>query len=173
MPAFLRGRISPAEAHAIVRARMASRERNLLDTLAHGVWGNARSPYRALLEAAGCERGEVERLVLQEGVEGALTKLRAAGVYVTFEEFKGLRPIERNGVSIRPRAEDYDNPSLRRYYRVATGGSTGTPRRFASIASSMPVFLPRNRTSLRIRSIFSRSSAATASWKSSWVATTS
>ena len=129
LPAFLRGRITPAEAHALVRARMAMREANLLDTLARGVWDNARSPYRALLAAAGVERGDVERLVRQDGVEGALTTLRAAGVYVTFEEFKGLRPIERNGVSLQPGAADYDNPAVRRYYRVATGGSTGTPRR--------------------------------------------
>jgi hypothetical protein len=129
LPAFLRRRITPAEARAAVRERMDRREANLLDTLDRGVWGNVRSPYRALLAAAGCERGDVERLVRQEGVDGALAKLRAAGVYVTFEEFKGLRPIERNGVSVRPRAEDYDNPALRRYYRVATGGSTGTPRR--------------------------------------------
>jgi hypothetical protein len=129
LPGFLRQRITPAEAHAVVRDRMSKRETNLLQTLDRGVWSNARSPYRALLRAAGCERGDVEGLVKAAGVEAALVQLRKAGVYVTFEEFKGRRPIERNGVVITPEPEDWDNPSFRRYFRVATGGSTGHPRR--------------------------------------------
>jgi hypothetical protein len=129
LPAFLRRRITPGEAHAAIGDRLAHREANFLETMQVGVWANARSPYRALLRAAGCERGDVEGLVRSDGVDGALWKLRAAGVHVTFEEFKGRRPIERNGVSIEPGPSDYDNPSFRRYFRVATGGSTGVPRR--------------------------------------------
>jgi hypothetical protein len=142
LPGFLRQRMSPAEAHAIVRDRMSKREVNLLDTLERGVWSNPRSPYRALLRAAGCERGDLVKLVQAEGVEGALRKLREAGVYVTFEEFKGRRPIERNGVSLTPEPEDWDNPNLRRYFRVSTGGSTGAPRRVLMDLTHFQSWLP-------------------------------
>jgi hypothetical protein len=62
-------------------------------------------------------------------VEAALRQLRAAGVYVTFE---GSRAAARSSgtawlADVRP--EDWDNPSFRRYFSVATGGSTGVPRR--------------------------------------------
>jgi hypothetical protein len=129
LPAFLRRRMTSLEAHALVRERMARREDNLVEMLDRAVWRNPRSPYLALLGAAGCERGDAARLIRAEGVESALRTLRAAGVHVTFEEFKGRRPIVRSGVSLESRPEDFDNPSFTRYFRVATGGSTGAPRR--------------------------------------------
>ena len=49
---------------------------------------------------AGCEYGDLERLVHRDGVEGALRTLYHAGVYLTIEEFKGRRPVMRGGVTI-------------------------------------------------------------------------
>jgi hypothetical protein len=51
--------------------------------------------------------------------------LREAGVYVTFEEFKGRRPIERGGRTIEVTASDFDNPRARHDLTMMTGGSTG------------------------------------------------
>ncbi|MGH7500392.1 MAG: hypothetical protein ACREL7_01415 [Longimicrobiales bacterium] len=129
LPAFLRKRMTLEEAAAIVRRRMAERPSNLLSSLDRGVFGNARSPYLPLLREARCERGDIERLLGESGVEATLHTLREAGVFLTFEEFKGHRPIVRSNVAIRPRPADFDNPSFRRYYHTTTGGSTGAPRR--------------------------------------------
>ena len=84
-------------ARKAVLHRMSARDQALLELLARAVYANPRSPYLALLRAAGCELGDVRRLVAREGLEGALQQLRRAGVYVRFEEFKGLEPAVRGG----------------------------------------------------------------------------
>jgi hypothetical protein len=129
LPAFLRERMTVAEATAIVHRRMAERASNLLASLDRGVFGNPGSPYLRLLREARCERGDIERLLQESGVEATLRTLRAAGVFLTFEEFKGHRPIVRGSLEIQPGPADFDNPSFRRYYHATTGGSTGAPRR--------------------------------------------
>ena len=49
--------------------------------------------------SAGCELGDLETLVAQEGLEGTLARLLESGVYLTFDEFKdrqiGAVPIKR------------------------------------------------------------------------------
>jgi hypothetical protein len=122
---FMKQRITLDDAKRIVRERMEQREVNLLRTVTHGVYGNPSSPYLALLKHAGCELGDFRDLVTRKGVEPALRHLREAGVYVTFEQFKGRKPIERKGLTIPTRASDFDNPLSRRDLAGQTGGSTG------------------------------------------------
>jgi hypothetical protein len=122
---FLRHTLTLDEARAIVHERMAHREENFLQIAEHGIYGNARSPYLPLLSAAGCDLGDLRTLVKGQGLEGALRRLREAGVYITFEEFKGRKPIERSGLSIAVAASDFDNPRIRRDFTLQTGGSTG------------------------------------------------
>jgi hypothetical protein len=129
LPAFLRGRINLEQAQAIVRQRMAEREANFLASVERGVFQNARSPYRSLLRMAGCEAADLHAMVHDRGVEGTLAALREAGVYVTFEEFKGTEPIVRGDTVVEPEPEDFDNPTFTKYYQVSTGGSTGRGRR--------------------------------------------
>jgi hypothetical protein len=62
-------------------------------------------------------------------VERTLERLYDAGIHVTLEEFKGLRPILRPGLEVATKAEDFDNPVSARQYEARTGGSTGAPRR--------------------------------------------
>jgi hypothetical protein len=104
---------------------MEHREEYFLQIVERAVYGNSRSPYLPLLRMAGCESADLRLLVRQKGLEGALRELRAAGVYVTFEEFKGRKPIERSGQTIPVTAQDFDNPVARRHLRQQTGGSTG------------------------------------------------
>jgi hypothetical protein len=125
LPAFLRRRISIEEAREVVGRRLARRGELWLRLLRRGVYDNPRSPYRPLLTAAGCEPGDVERLVGERGVEGALEVLRGEGVYVTFEEFKGRRPIVRGSLHVETGPGAFANPFSSRYYHGATGGSTG------------------------------------------------
>lgn len=60
-----------------------------------------------------------------KGLEGTLKALRAAGVYVTFEEFKGRKPIVRGSTTIPVAVTDFDNPFARHDLAMSTGGSTG------------------------------------------------
>ena len=59
------------------------------------VYEHPPSPYRALLEWAGCQYGDLERLVAREGVEGALSACSGHGVYLSVDELKGRQPVVR------------------------------------------------------------------------------
>jgi hypothetical protein len=50
-------------------------------------------------------------------------------VYVSLEEFKGLRPLERPGLTIAPDSAQFDNPLNAKQYEIRTGASGGAPRR--------------------------------------------
>jgi hypothetical protein len=113
------------EAKDVVRRRLQEREARFLAVLRQAVFSYSRSPYKALLDLARCGPGDVERLVCDKGLEGALDELRSAGVYVTFEEFKGRQPIVRHGREVLAGAHAFDNPLHSRAFRITTGGSTG------------------------------------------------
>jgi hypothetical protein len=122
---FMRHPLTLTEAKRIVRERMERREENFLCLVERSIYGYKRSPYLALLKLAQCEFGDLRLLVKDKGLEGALYKLREAGVYVTFEEFKGRKPIVRQGQTIPTTARDFDNPFSRHDFTLQTGGSTG------------------------------------------------
>jgi hypothetical protein len=126
---FLGHRISLPKAQAIVRQRMAEREANFLRLVERGIFNYPRSPYLPLFKLARVELNDVRSMVRSKGLEAALRALREAGVYVTFEEFKGREPIVRNGQVFRVKAEDFDNPYLSRSYEAETGGTTGAGTR--------------------------------------------
>lgn len=126
---FLRETTSIEGAKAIIRERMQTRDRAFLDTVERVVFDNHRSPYRKLFQAAGCEVGDVEKLARQEGVEGALQKLADAGVYVTFDEFKGRRAAVRGSQSFQFRDTDFNNFLITGHYQASSGGSGGRPSR--------------------------------------------
>jgi len=122
---FLQQRLTLDDAKRIVREGMEHREENFLRMVDRSVYGYPNSPYLPLLKMAGCELGDLRARVQQKGLEGALRDLRAAGVYITFEEFKGRQPIIRNGLTIPVMARDFDNPSMQRVFTLETGGSSG------------------------------------------------
>ena len=142
LPAFVRRHMTLAEAQAIIEKRLRSREANFLDVLQRGVFGNPKSPYRALLSMAGCSFDDVSELVSKEGLEGTLQILRQQGVYVSFEEFKGLQPIVRGSATIDTTPADFDNPEAGRYYSMQTGGSTGAGRRVQLDLAHLEALLP-------------------------------
>jgi len=125
LAAFLREQTTVEEAQSTIKKRLLTREDNFLNILERGIFGYPRSPYLALLKEAGCEHGDVAHLVRSVGLEEALKKLFRAGVYVDFDEFKGRKPIRRGRLTLRVRAEDFDNPHLRYRYETATSGSSG------------------------------------------------
>jgi hypothetical protein len=100
LPSYLRRPIDADEAHATLRRRRERREGDFLALARRTIYGRPTSPYHALLRAAGCEYGDLERLVGRAGLEGALHTLYRSGVYVTVDEFKGRRPAVRGSTTI-------------------------------------------------------------------------
>jgi hypothetical protein len=129
LPAFLRHRISPKQARAILRRRFEQREADFLAIAKLGIYQQAQSPYLPLLQLAGCEYGDLERLVRKDGVEEALRVLYRQGVYLTVDEFKGRHPIVRGNVTIAVDSDRFRNPNSRFHLAARSSGSRsrGTP----------------------------------------------
>ena len=81
---------------------------------------------------AGCEYGDLERLVSQNGVEGTLRILYRRGVYLTVDEFKGRRPAKRGSATIPITPERLRNPLTTVHVLARSSGSrsAGTPVSF-------------------------------------------
>jgi hypothetical protein len=122
---FLRRPIGLDEARSVLRQRLEGRERDFLALVRDAVYASPASPYRTLLALAGCERGDLERLVMGEGLEAALRVLYGAGVYLTVAEFKGRCPVVRGSTTFQVEPGSLRNPIGARHVAVWTGGSQG------------------------------------------------
>lgn len=136
---FLRSPLTIDDCRLIIARSLEHRERNFLRLLRRAVYDHPQSPYLGLLRWAGVEYGELERMVLADGVESALARLYEAGVSVELDQFKGRRPIRRSGLTIEVRPDSFDNPLLSRDFEVESGGSTG-PRRRMKIDFNLLVY---------------------------------
>jgi hypothetical protein len=125
LPGLLRHPIDAAGARAVLRARFARREADFLATVDRLVYGSVESPFRRLLTAAGCGRADLEELVTQDGVEGALRVLLRHGVYLSADEFKGRRRMMRDGVSALIEPHRLENVHLAAGLPVRTSGGAG------------------------------------------------
>lgn len=115
------------QAMAQVRGRLQRRDETFLQTLQQCVFGVPTSPYLPLLRAAECEFEDIRALVQKDGLDSTLKKLRDEGVYITFEEFKGREPVNRNGLSFEVGPDDFSNPRANRHVSTRSSGSTGEP----------------------------------------------
>ncbi len=129
LPAFLRRRMTVEQARGIVRERMASRQARFVEIVEKAVFAAPRSPYAALMSWAGISRDSFRALVEEKGVEGSLCALRDAGVYVSFEEYKGRCPIVRGSRSLPVNDQSFASPLLRPSLITESGGSSGRPTR--------------------------------------------
>ena len=124
---YLRQPLSQDEAERLVAAALPRRQARLL-ALLQRVYARPDDPYRALLVHAGVAYPAVEALIEREGVDGALLKLAAAGVYVSLDEFKGRRPIRRGSLELPVAPDGFaapDGAGLR--VRSGATRSAGTP----------------------------------------------
>lgn len=129
LPEFLRRRMSLDEARAILHKRVEERSANFLRVAREGIYEFEESPYRALLEIAGCSYADLEASVSSDGLEPTLRSLMDEGVYVTFEEFWARSPICRAGKEIPVRFDSFENPLAASSFQMSTGGSSGHARR--------------------------------------------
>jgi hypothetical protein len=137
LPKVLRHPITSKEAHATLRDQLQSREANFLTHARDAIYQNHASPYRRLLKVAGCEYGDLERLVRKEGLEGALHFLYRQGIYLTVEESKGRRAVIRGSTTFEIAPAALSNPKLVSDLVGQTsssrGNSTLVPIEFASV----------------------------------------
>ena len=115
----------------MIREGVGIREEQFLTTLARGVYGDSRSPFRQLLLTAGVEHGDAATLVRERGIEGALARLYEVGVYLTYEEAKGVRAVERAGIDRRLVPADLENPLNASGPGLSSVGTGGKLRRAA------------------------------------------
>jgi hypothetical protein len=129
LPAYLRNPLTPEQCRAIVRDRLDHRERDFLDLARRTIFAAPTSPYRSLLRLAGCEYGDLERMVRADGVEGALGALLRGDVYLTVDEFKGRQPVVRGSTTIACDPRRLRNPISVPHLWGSTSGSRGTSTR--------------------------------------------
>jgi hypothetical protein len=126
---YLRQPLTPEGCRQKILRQLRDRNESFLRVAERGIYANPRSPYAKLLKHAGIDFTTLAALVRRDGLEATLDKLYDAGVYVSFEEFKGRQPVRRSGLSFTVRPEDFDNPLLARDYELRTGGSRGAGTR--------------------------------------------
>ncbi len=129
LPAIFSRTITPRDAAETLRRRLRHRDDDFLALLRTAIFRNPDSPYRRLLDAAGCGYADVERLVRADGVEETLRVLYRAGVYMEVDEFKGRRPVVRGSVEFEVHPAGLWNAAARFRLPVRTSGSRsgGTP----------------------------------------------
>jgi len=125
LPAFLRRPLGLAAAGAAVAAGVRRREAAFLESAERLIFAAPRGPLARLLRWAGCEPGDLRRMVATEGLEAALARLRAAGVWVSAEELRGRVPLRRPGLTLALAPRDFDNPLAAGRIAGATSGATG------------------------------------------------
>jgi hypothetical protein len=125
LPSFLRHPVSIAEARVTLRQRLERREADFLTIAKRAIYEHSGSPYRQLLKLAGCEYGDLERLVSKDGVEEALRTLYRHGVYISVDEFKGRRPVIREGMTVALDPNQFRNPLSAHHVPARTSGSRG------------------------------------------------
>jgi hypothetical protein len=127
LPSFLRHPEPAVTAHAVIRRRLAERESVFLELVRRAIYARPESPYARLLRQAGCEWGDLARLVRHDGIEGSLGALYRAGVFLRADEAKGRQPVIRAGHQFTIRPGELHNPLLTTHFRMHTGGSGGAP----------------------------------------------
>jgi hypothetical protein len=125
LPAFLRAPIGRADAEAVLRRRLAARATDFLALARDAVYPRPESPYRQLLDHAGCQYGDLEGLVERNGLEGALGALARAGVFLTVAELRGRQPVVRGALRFTLGPGDLRNPLSAYHVPGRTGGSRG------------------------------------------------
>ena len=99
-----------------------TREQRFLNKLT-AFYQRPHSPHFRLLAAAGCEQGDIRRLVETDGLESTLTQLAQAGVYLAYEEFKGRMPAKRGSQTFHFGAGDFEDPNLEPELFGSSGGT--------------------------------------------------
>jgi hypothetical protein len=121
------GPVTPEVARSHFEDDMAHRDQTFISLLEDHVYPVPHSPYLRLLRHAGIELDDVKAMVSQDGLDGALGRLYDAGVYVTQDEFKGRKPIIREGIQFDVKSADFQRDVSQEgaYITRQSSGTTG------------------------------------------------
>lgn len=127
---FLREGSGLAPVPDLMRMAIVTRETRFLDVLERLVYTRRTSPYRRLLDHAGCAPADVRDLTKRHGLEGALGRLAEAGVYLTAAELKGKQEVVRGDLRFRVDPEDLH--MVFRGFESQSSGTSNPPQRGVS-----------------------------------------
>lgn len=102
-----------------------NRDQQFLNLVRDTVFNQPSCPYLKLLRHVGCEFNDVQDMVNNNGLEGALHQLAEAGVWVSHDEMKGREPVRRGSAVFHFKDSDFDNPIILPQFFNATSGSSG------------------------------------------------
>jgi len=125
LPRLLREDLSTAQARQALQVRLENRRTEFLGLARQTIYKNPGSPYKALLKQAGCEFGDLRKLVEDEDVEGALKILLRKGVCLSLAEFKGREPAVRGTAVVHAGPNALRNPLTNPHFKARSSGSTG------------------------------------------------
>ncbi len=120
---FYKEKVTIEQAQKVIKERLENREKNLLAIVKGAIYENENSPYLKLLRLAGCEYGDFERMVKSDGIEATLRKLCQEGVYISIEEFKGKKEVNRGSKVFQFKTSDFDNPLLAGHFQTRSSSS--------------------------------------------------
>jgi hypothetical protein len=127
--AYGRDTLGFEQARRTLARRMGEREASFARVLKQCVYDRPGSPYLALLRRAGCDYSDALEGLRTHGVERLLARFRQDGVWLSFDEFKGRRPIVRDGLEHVCSDADFDNPCVSAGCAMSTAGSSGQATR--------------------------------------------
>jgi hypothetical protein len=134
LPRFLRERVSVQDAEERIKRQLDVREDTFLEQARARVYDAAESPYRRLLEHAGCAFADLEGQVRRHGLESALEQLARAGVYLTSDEFKGKTAVVRGSLTFRISPRDFEPAKSSAGFGGQSSGTRNDPvRSFISL----------------------------------------
>ncbi len=107
----------------LIRNRIAVRDELFLRMVREAIWPYPQSVYRRLLMWAGWTDESLTESVRRGGLEATLASLRDAGVFLSHEEFKVGKPVERSRLSMHWDEVTTANPSVLPAFEVRTSGT--------------------------------------------------
>jgi hypothetical protein len=124
---FLRERVTPERAKEEVKAALDTRTERLIELVRTQIYERSSSPYLKLLKIAGCEFADFQTVVRRDGIERALERLAAEGVYLTSDEFKGKKAIVRGGESFHVTPADFQSADAAAGIDIQSSGTRNQP----------------------------------------------
>jgi len=129
---FFAKTLDPKSATSAIRTALTDREERFLHLVQTWVFERGESPFLRLFRNAGCEMEDLEDLVCNDGLEAALGRLAAEGVYLSTEEFKGKCPVVRGSMTFEVRQKDLQPGRLTWGLPTESSGSNNRPSRSLS-----------------------------------------
>jgi hypothetical protein len=129
LPGFFRDRITVERAEEEIKRALGNRDATFLELARSRIYARPASPYLKLLEHAGCGFSDLTDQVRRHGIEGALARLAAEGVYLTADEMKGKKDVERGGRSFRVAPEDFIDRAPGPGFITQSSGTNNRPIR--------------------------------------------